>query len=49
MLRRFLFETKLGDLVLWLFEQLTGFALVELEELESWQYELTEPTPARQR
>ena len=49
MLRRFLFETKLGDLVLWLFERLTGFALVEIGELESWQYELTEPTPALER
>ncbi|HUT20637.1 MAG TPA: hypothetical protein VM366_15885 [Anaerolineae bacterium] len=49
MLRRFLFETTVGDWMLRAFEHLTGFGLVELEELESWQYELAKPTPARQR
>ena len=48
MVKRFLFETKLGDLVLRAFERLTGLALVDLEELESWQYELAEPELVRQ-
>jgi hypothetical protein len=48
MVKRFLFETKLGDLVLRVFERLTGLALVDLEELESWQYELAEPELVRQ-
>jgi hypothetical protein len=48
MVKRFLFETRLGDLVLRTLERLTGLALVDLEELESWQYELTEPEPVRQ-
>jgi hypothetical protein len=49
MVKRFLFDTRLGELVVRIFERLTGLALVDLEELESWQYELTEPTPARER
>jgi hypothetical protein len=44
MLRWFLFETKLGGLALRLFERVTGFALVELKELESWRYGIREPT-----
>jgi hypothetical protein len=49
MVKRFLFETKLGDLVLRAFERLTGLALVDLKVLESWQYGIREPTPARER
>lgn len=47
MVKRWLFETKLGDLVLRLFERLTGLALVGLEELESWEYGVREPTQVR--
>ena len=49
MVTRWLFETKLGDLVLRAFERLTGLALVDLQDLESWEYGIKEPTPARQR
>lgn len=35
MLRRFLFETKLGDWLLSIFEYLTGLAVVPVEELLS--------------
>jgi len=49
MIKQFLFETKLGDLVLKAFERLTGLALVDLGVLESWQYGIREPTPARER
>ena len=48
-IKRFLFETKLGDLVLKALERLTGLALVDLEVLEDWRYGITEPTPARER
>ena len=48
MLKRFLFETKLGDLVLRLFERLTGLALVDLEVLENWRYGIEKPEPVRQ-
>jgi hypothetical protein len=44
MLRWFLFETKLGDLALRLFERVTGFGLVELEEMEAWEYGMKEPS-----
>jgi len=47
MVKRFLFDTRLGELVVRIFERLTGLALVDLEELESWQYELTEPESVR--
>lgn len=49
MLRELLFDTRVGDWMLRAFECLTGFALVELEVLESWEYGLEKPTPARQR
>jgi hypothetical protein len=49
MLRKLLFETTVGDWMLRAFERLTGLGLVELGELESWQYGTVEPTPARQR
>ena len=49
MLRRFLFETTVGDWMLRAFEHLTGFGLVDLETLEGWRYGLEKPTPARQR
>jgi hypothetical protein len=48
MVKRFLFDTRLGELVVRIFERLTGLALVDLEELESWQYELAEPELVRQ-
>jgi hypothetical protein len=44
MLRWFLFETKLGDLTLRLFERVTGFGLVELEEMEAWEFGIEKPT-----
>jgi len=47
MVKRFLFETKLGDLVLKAFERLTGLALVQLDVLESWRYGVEEPTQVR--
>ena len=49
LLRRFLFETAVGDWLLRALERLTGFALVELEVLEGWEFGLEKPTPARQR
>jgi len=49
MVKRFLFDTRLGELVVRLFELLTGLGLVDLEELESWRYGTVEPTPTRQR
>jgi hypothetical protein len=49
MVKWWLFETKLGDMVLRAFERLTGLALVDLQDLEGWEYGIEEPTPARQR
>jgi hypothetical protein len=48
MVKRFLFETRLGDLMLRTFERLTGLALVDLKELESWQYGMDKPELVRQ-
>ena len=47
MVKRFLFETKLGEMVVRLFERLTGLALVDLADLESWQYGIEKPEPVR--
>jgi hypothetical protein len=47
-IKRFLFETKLGDLVLKAFERLTGLALVDLDVLDSWRYGIEKPEPVRQ-
>ena len=47
MVKRFLFETRLGDLVLRALERLTGLALVDLQDLESWEYGAREPTQVR--
>ena len=35
MIRWLLFETRVGDLVLTLFERVTGLAIVDLAELEA--------------
>ena len=35
MLKHWLFETRIGDLVLALFERLTGLAVVDLGQLEA--------------
>ena len=48
MLRKLLFDTKVGDWMLRAFERLTGFALVELEVLEDWRYGTDEPELVRQ-
>ena len=47
MVKRFLFETRLGDLALRAFERLTGLALVELQDLEDWHYGTEKPEPVR--
>lgn len=41
-MERLLFETKVGDLLLWLFERLTGVVLVPREEVWDVEYVATE-------
>jgi len=40
--KRFLFETRAGDLLLQLFERLTGLGLVRLEEIDGERVRATE-------
>ena len=47
MVKRWLFNTRLGDLVLRAFERLTGLALVDVKDLEDWRYGVETPEPVR--
>lgn len=47
MMRWFLFETRLGDLVLYLFEALTGLAIVDQEYLAGLLNPLVSPDESK--